>query len=840
MFDHRIVPCAFVALTLFISAPLASADEAPPDDAAVAEAWSQKGWPLLERFCVDCHNEIIREAEVDLTGLKTIAGLEQQGPLVLRVLNMVRFGAMPPEDMQTPSDVQRETLVEALDQTLYAVSCDLRPRPGKVTARRLNRAEYNHTIRDLFGLDLRPADAFPSDEVGGGFDNNSDVLSLSPMQIEKYLTAAEEVSQKVLFDPATLPEIDAERGGDRLVVEGDSRTGSFNGRFLAEGAYAWAEVEIPYSGQYRLRFRGGRSEETPEGEKDPEPATYAVYDQHGVLLASYQLGYFGGGGGSDGGSTTLHLDEGKHRFIIEPIWDERELKVGESRFARLEELTDQRIAKGRKLLGKPLEIERDFDRAEFPLMIRELSVHGPTRPNPDDLPPSQDEILRRMPERRGGRYVDVRQAAIECLQPLMRRAFRQPVTKAEVQPYAELVERAVKRDKSYHRGLQIAISAVLVSPRFLFRVETPPESWQPEGEAPHEVRLTPYQLASRLSYFLWSSTPDEALLKSAESGELLEPEVLRRHVRRMLQDERADALGSQFAAQWLGLRNLERHEPDTERYERFDPSLLPAMTRETQLLFLHAVRENLPVAELLTADYSFLNGPLAQYYGVDGVEGAQFRKVSLQQTPRRGVLSHASVLTVTSNPTRTSPVKRGKWILKNILGTPPPDPPAGVPELEETKTASEDATLREQLELHRADPACAACHRVMDQLGFGLEQFNAVGLFRDRDSGAAIDASGVLPGGREFEGAAELSRVLGQSERDAFARTLIERLLTFALGRELTPADRCTVEDIADRTAKDDYRFQDIVQEIVRSRPFQYYEWTGTTNDSESQGTNDD
>lgn len=800
----------------------------------------------MERYCVDCHNEIVQEAEVDLSSFRTLEGLEQHSGLVQRVLSMVRFGAMPPEDAEAPDDDQRKQLVDALDQTLYAVACDLRPRSGKVTVRRLNGAEYNHTIRDLFGIDLRPADDFPSDEVGGGFDNNGDVLSLSPMLLEKYMTAAEEVSRQVLFDPETLPDVDQERGGDRLVVEGDSRTGSFNGRFLAPDAYAWTEVEIPYSGEYRVGLRGGRSEEKPskgdqekgdqeKGEEKNESTRYALYNENGLLLATYQLDYYGGGGSSDGGREKLHLDQGKHRFLIEPVDSQRELVVGETRFDRLEALTDERIAKGRKQLGKPLEIERDFDKAKFPAMIRQLSIDGPTHPAAKDLPPSQDQILKRLPKRKDRRYLDVVEAATDCLQPLMRRAFRQPVSKREVQPYAELVDQAIERGESYHRGLQIAISAVLVSPRFLFRVETPPEGWQPqEDQQQQEVRLTPYQLASRLSYFLWSSTPDETLLAAAESGELHKPEVLKQQVVRMLKDERADALASEFAAQWLGLRDLTRHEPDTEQFSGFDPSLLPAMNRETELLFLHVVRENRPIAELLTADYSFLNEPLARYYGVDGVQGDMFERVSLKGTPRRGVLSHASVLTVTSNPTRTSPVKRGKWILKNILGTPPPDPPAGVPELEETKTAAEDATLRQQLELHRADPSCAACHRVMDQLGFGLEQFDAVGQFRADQSEAEIDASGVLPGGREFEGAAELSQVLGESERDAFARTVIERLLTFALGRELSPADRCTVDDIADRTAEREHRFHAIVQEVVRSRPFQYYEWNRHPNEPES------
>jgi hypothetical protein len=296
----------------------------------------------------------------------------------------------------------------------------------------------------------------------------------------------------------------------------------------------------------------------------------------------------------------------------------------------------------------------------------------------------------------------------------------------------------------------------------------------------------------------------------------------------MLEDQKSDALARQFAAQWLGLRNLEVHEADTDQFASFTPALRRAMARETELVFMHVVRNNQPVAQLLTSDYTFVNGPLASHYGIGGVSGDKFQKVALKSIPRRGVLSHASVLTLTSNPVRTSPVKRGKWILVNVLGTPPPDPPAGVPELEETKTASASASLREQLEIHRADPTCAACHRVMDQLGFGLEQFDAVGRYREKDGPVAVDASGELPGGRVFNGAVELSEILGNTESEAFARTAVRQLMTFALGRELIPSDCCTVDEIVERTAKQGHRFMDLILEVVKSKPFQYYDWVET------------
>jgi hypothetical protein len=405
----------------------------------------------------------------------------------------------------------------------------------------------------------------------------------------------------------------------------------------------------------------------------------------------------------------------------------------------------------------------------------------------------------------------------------MRRAFRQPVPDDEIKPYVALVKQATDRGESFHRGLQIAVSAVLMSPRFLFRVETPPVDWEPEEDG--SVALTPQQLATRLSYFLWSSLPDEPLLKDAEEG-TLDAKQLEAHVARMLADPKADAMAQQFAAQWLGLRNLDTHEADTDRFGSFTPSLRMAMATETESLFMHLLRGNRPVTDLLTSDFTFANQELAEHYGIDGITGDTFQQVSLQGSQRRGLLAHASILTLTSNPGRTSPVKRGKWILENILGTPPPEPPSGVPELEETKTASDNATLREQMEIHRSDPSCASCHRVMDELGFGLEQYDAIGRFREADGSAPIDASGELPGGRSFLGAAELCEILSKTESEAFARTAVDRLLTFALGRQLTPTDRCTVDAIVEKTAPQGHRIQDLIVEVVRSRPFRYYEWT--------------
>ncbi len=786
----------------------------------------------MQKYCVDCHNADNAEGELDLSGLSTLKSMGGGGGSMQRVLEMVRFGAMPPDDSDLPNDEERKTLVSALDQSVYAVSCDSRPRPGKVTARRLNRAEYNRSIRDLFGMDLRPADKFPSDEVGAGFDNNSDVLSMSPMLMEKYLDAAEEVAAKVVIDPDSISKLDEHRPSDQLFVHGDRRVGSFNGLFLKPDGFVWANFDVSLPGEYRVEISGGTSM------AETKSTIAAVFDETGTLVGKTTLKYYGGGGESDHVDFKIKLQPGRRRLLVQFFAEDKDgegndLEVGRTHRVDFDTLDSHIVAAATKSLEHPLVPDRDFDKSSYPNMIRRISLSGPTELPSHLFPPSQKTIVRKVARRKDDRWYDVESAAVECLRPLMRRAFRGPVSNDEVKPYARLVDEATKRDESYYRGLQIAVSAILVSPRFLFRVEAPPADWKPDSnepkDAPEPIELTQHQLATRLSYFMWSSLPDETLLKMADEGKLTE-KALPQQIKRMLMDEKAEALASEFAAQWLGLRNLTVHEADTQQFKTFTDSLKSSMADETKALFSYVVRENRPVEELLTADYTFVNAELADHYDLPKSDRPEFKgneltKVSLHGTSRRGVLGHASVLTLTSNPNRTSPVRRGKWILENVLGTPPPDPPAGVPELEDTKTAAAGASLREQLEIHRADPSCAACHRVMDQLGFGLEQFDAIGRFRSEEGGHAIDASGELPGRRSFDGAAQLSDMLGKTEAESFARTVTERLMTFGLGRELSPADRCTVEAIVERTSAKHHTFVDVMTEVIMSRPFRYYDW---------------
>ncbi|WP_146518786.1 DUF1592 domain-containing protein [Stieleria varia] len=787
-----------------------SSNESSDHSRDALKNWKATGWPLMQQFCIDCHSEDNLEAGLDLSGFETLDS--NATAVTARVLEMVRFGAMPPDDSELPSIDERKRFVDSIESTLYAVGCDLTPKSGKVTARRLNRAEYNHSVRDLFGIDIQPADDFPSDEVGAGFDNNGDVLSLSPMLLEKYMAAAERVASAAIVDPDTLPRLDLDVAPDRLPVYGNFKVGSFNGRFLDKESFIWLDIKPPFAGEYRISVRGGNT--LP----DDKPRTVAIFDAAGILRATGELKYYGGSGGSESFSAKLDLPAGEQRLFFDVIHDDRELVVGESRFEELDRLDGKRMKSVLEKLSTPVPPERNFDKSDHPFMFRAISIDGPSRYEPDVLPPFQSKLVRRVAPRRRGRYSDVSKTAAYSLQPLMRLAFRGPVSDDDVAPYAQLVEMATDQGESFYVGMQVAISAILVSPRFLYRVETPPADAKPDDSG--DVALTQHQLATRLAYFLWSSTPDDELLQAADKGRLDEA-MLRSQITRMLRDPKSDALASQFAAQWLGLRNLEEHTADAEKFPALTPSLRNAMARETELLFLDVLHENKPVSEFLTADYTFVDRELAKHYELD-FDADGFQRVSLAATPRRGLLAHAGILTLTSSPTRTSPVKRGKWILENILGTPPPEPPAGVPLLDEAKVASADATFREQLELHRQSPTCASCHRVMDQLGFGLDQFDAIGRFRTMENGHPIDSSGEMPDGREFNSASELSRMLSQSEQTAFSKTLTRRLLTFAIGRELAPTDRCVIDQIMENTREDNHRLVDLITQVVLSRPFRF------------------
>lgn len=836
-------------LSLFLGLGRVVAQENAVGQEAVQEQraaqWQAGGWSLLQRFCVECHNAETQEAEIDLSPFGDLAHAEANPELWGRVLQMIRFGAMPPDDAPLPTEAERRELSLAIDQAIYNVTCDLRPRSGRVTARRLNRVEYNHTIRDLFGIELDLTGDFPSDEVGGGFDNNADVLSMPPMLFEKYIDAAEKVANAVLLDPASLQKESFELGGERIAIVGEGYTESFYGRLFPKESFAWSEFEITTPGVYRVRVTGAAASnvresqpdkpnpdepakpESPEAAKAEEEAApqepvvqaLAVYDAQGVPLLVENFKYSEDGG--DSASFDHEFQVGVTRLIFATVPQKPEQLSDLPRFD-IARLDDAALAAGRDQFQKSLEINRQIPREKLAFLFRKAAIEGPRDFPKEALPPSQSRIVVKVAGRRGENYVDVEDSARACLKPLIRRAFRSPVDDETLNRYVGLVKVATDRGDSFHRGLQDAITGMLVSPRFLFRVELPAPDAKPEEGG--EFRLNDHQLASRLSYFLWSSMPDDELLKLADEGQLSRPEVLAAQVERMLRDEKSNSLGDQFAAQWLGLRNLQSMPRDESKFPDYSPELVASMIGETQRLFLHVLRENRPAGELLNADYSFIDARLAAFYGLqppttDSVDG--FARVSLGEAPRRGILTHASVLTLTSYPTRTSPVLRGKWILESVLGTPPPEPPPNVPELGANQADTSALSMREQMVIHRDNPSCSSCHRVMDELGFGFEDYDAIGRYRG-DTG--IDASGELPGGRAFRGGHDLAETLRKTESARFASTAAEKLLGFAIGRELSPTDRCVVEQIVGLTEANDYPLADLVKQVVASRPFQYFE----------------
>lgn len=729
--------------------------------------------PFLKKHCIDCHGADEQSAEIAFHTFKDLSGIRKRRRVWERVTRVLESGIMPPKDHDVqPSEKDSKRVVKWIDD-LFRVDCRLVDDPGRVTIRRLNRAEYNNTIRDLLGVDFEPAKDFPSDDVGYGFDNIGDVLSLPPLLMEKYLNAAEAIAEKaiVVSDPKKLAQ---KKSGRQLTASKGVRRGRGDFYQLSSSGNVSARFDFPRTGEYLLRAE-------------------AAADQAGKELAKMEFRL-------DGRKVKVFEVKGRRR----PGRYEIKVRVekGTRRFAAAF-INDYYNPKARN--------PRDRDRN---LAVRFLEVRGPIGLPPANLSPTHKRIFIARP----GPKKSPQQAAREILTPLATRAFRRPATPDEIDRLLRLVEFVLKQGDSFERGIQVALQSILVSPHFLFRVESDQEP--NNADAQHSIK--DYELATRLSYFLWSSMPDDELFRLAGRGELHKPEVLERQVRRMLNDPKSAAITDNFASQWLNLRILDEVTPDRKRFPGFNEKLRADMRRETELFFTAVMRENRSILDFLDGKFTFLNERLAKHYGISGVKGNDFRRVAFNGPvgkQRAGVLTHASILTITSNATRTSPVMRGKWILVNIFDTPPPPPPPGVPELDEEKIAAGDLSLRKQLEIHRKNPVCASCHNQMDPLGFGFENFNPVGRWREKDGKNPIDSSGVLPSGARFRGPIELVGILKRRKSD-FAQCFTKKMLTFALGRGLEDYDMCTVDEIVKRAAKDDYRFVTIVTEIVKSKPF--------------------
>ena len=737
--------------------------------------------PFLSDNCVFCHNKTLKMADLQLDAIRTPRAALKRGEVWEKVREKLLRGEMPPEGRPRPDPETVNAIVEWIESSPNRLPRARRPDPGRVTARRLNRAEYNNTVRDLAGVDLRPADDFPADDAGYGFDNIGDVLSLPPVLMEKYMAAADKIAQAAIVTPLrikpTLEKFLAPREVNGQVTVNTDGSFDVKHRFPVEAEY---EIQI---GVVDRRYRKAeQSSSVPV----PSPAQmvasldgrqvktfYVAADKY--EQPNYHL--------------QLQVSAGQHRLSAYFLSDEEAYRLSAYFLS---------------------DVKEGGQEAERKLFVDNFVILGPRNVKPTVLTDSHKRIM--ICGEAEGSYQP--ECAREILSNLAQRAYRRPLRDGEVNSLLGLVKLADKEGDTFAQGIQLALKAILVSPHFLFRIEQDPDLDNPDAR--HEIRQ--HELATRLSYFLWSSMPDEELFQAAEEGTLRDPRKLESQIRRMLEDPKSYALVENFAGQWLQLRNLESISPDPDRFPEFDEELRTAMRRETELLFEAIMHEDRSIVDFLDARFTFLNERLARHYGIEGVKGDEFRRIALEDERRGGVLTQASVLTVSSYPTRTSPVIRGKWLLENILGAPPPDPPPGAPPLDEAKVGL-NGTLREQLEQHRANPTCAVCHAKIDPLGFALENYDAIGAWRTHYGKFPIDASGTLPGGRSFSGPSELRAILTAKKRD-FARCLTEKMLTYALGRGLEGYDKPTVEAIVRRLEADEFRFSRLVAEIANSMPF--------------------
>jgi mono/diheme cytochrome c family protein len=725
-------------------------------------SFESKVQPVFNKSCAPCHNDRLASGGLNIAPFTSSASITTHREEWERILHKVRTGEMPPKGMPRPAAEQMQAITKFVEEKWEQADRNVAPDPGRVTARRLNRNEYSNTIRDLLGVDFRADKDFPTDDSGYGFDNIGDVLTISPVLMEKYISSAERIAARAIgADPLPKKPLTAEY----------SKTNNLLRR--VDFSTADATHRVDWDGEYviRIGLPGERA-------ADAKPALLAIWmdgkklDEKLVETKPSKLVYFNPYSEEE---FRLYLPEGDHNFRVALVNDD---------FVKTLSKKDAYNAKKNKYIGSMLFI------GPYPSKIEKAS---------------RKKILLCDPNTGGDACVT------RIVSSLARRAYRRPVAKSEVDSLVRFVGLAKAEGQNVEQGIQLAIQAMLVSPNFLFRIER--DATDPAKAHP----ITEIELASRLSYFLWSSMPDDELLKLAESGKLRAN--LDAQVKRMLDDPRSSAFSDNFAGQWLETRNLDSVKPDPQKFPEWGPELRDAMKTETRMFFDSVLRENKPLTEFLDAKYTFLNEILAKHYGIEGVTGPEFRRVELNTPQRGGILTQGSVLTVSSYPTRTSPVIRGKYVLQNVLGTPPPPPPPDVPALDEASVGTA-GSMRQQLEKHRSNAVCASCHNRMDVLGFGLENYDATGKWRTVDGKFNIDSTGTLPNGKSFANPAEL-RTLLKSDMSEFSRCLTEKMLTYSLGRGLERYDRKAVDEITRKLAASEYRFQTIIYEIVRSLPFQ-------------------
>jgi len=745
---------------------------------------------LLDRYCVTCHNERLQTAElmldrVDLTAVAANAAVLE------KVVHKLRSGQMPPEGRPRPDDATIDAFATSLETALDRAAAD-RPNPGRVASRRLNRVEYVNVISDLLGLEIDGDELLPSDMAGFGFDNNADVLSITPGLMARYIAAATKISRAAVGSPDTRPVMQLyEVGFERR----DVRAGE-NLPFATHGGLA-VRHHFPLDGEYVFAIRLKRNDtiETIDGIAENEHQIEVRIDH--ALVEQFTIG--GRFPGPDPGS-----------LIAVPEDDIEGQRLHEYRMTADHELEFRLpVEAGTRLVSVAFTDSAPSPHPPGQLPgIDEFYVSGPFDGTVPDQTPSRQRIFTCRP----AGSTDEEPCARDILTALARRAYRRPVTSADIEPLVGIY-RAGRESRDFEAGIERALEALLSMPQFLMRVERQPVDTQ----AGAVYRLSDLELATRLSFFLWRSIPDDELLDLAERNMLSDPSVLDRQIHRMLTDRRATRFMDDFVGQWLQVRNIFSQAPDGALFAGFNDSLRKAMVQETELLFRSQVQEDQPIQELLRANYTFLNEELSRHYGVGDLYGSHFRRYEWNDDLRHGLLGHASLLTVTSYANRTSVVLRGKWVLETLLGAPPPPPPANVPPLAESDR-SRPTSLRDRMEQHRSSPVCASCHARMDPLGFAMEHFDAIGRWRESDGGATINATITWQNDTIDSPRAFREALLDSG--DEFIRTVTEKLMTYALGRGVEYYDWPTIRRVVRVLEADDYRWSSLIGGIVNSDPF--------------------
>jgi len=752
---------------------------------------------LLDQYCVTCHNQRSKAGGLALD----VANVEQVGAdpeTWEKVVRKLRAGVMPPAGRPRPDRASYDAFRVSLETDLDAAG-GANPNPGRPAVfHRLNRAEYRNAIRDLLALDLDLTSWLPSDASSYGFDNIGDVLGLSPALLERYLSAAQRISRIAIADPTLGPAVET------YVVPSDlTQRDRLDGLPFGTRGGALVDHYFPVDAEYVIQIRLGRNfNNNINGLNEPHRLEITI---DGERVKVFDIGSkepTPGRGGRPRPAAGVPDDELRLRLPVKAGLRAVGVAFLKRPLTRFEDIQ------------KPiLRDASDFGDTQGQPSLAKIEIDGPYGAASTGNTSSRQRIFTCRPAARAADEG----CAKTIIASLARRAFRRPVTDADLQLLLRQYNEG-RSERAFEKGIEDALSIILVSPSFLFRIEQDPARGVPAGAT---YRINDLELASRLSFFLWSSIPDDELLDLAERGKLKDAAVLERQVRRMLADARSEALIRNFTGQWLHLRNVPEMKPDRGVFPDFDENLRRAFLKETELFIDSVLREDHNVVDLLSADYTFVNERLARHYGIPNVYGDHFRRVTLTDPARGGLLGQGSILTVRSYPNRTSPVMRGVWILENIIGLKPPAPPPNVPELKDTSNDGKVLSMRERMVQHRSNPVCASCHAMMDPLGLPLETFDAVGQWRTMsEANTPIDASGALPDGTRFDGPAGLKKAL-LSRSDAFVNTFTEKLLTYALGRGMEYYDGPAVRRIVRDAAAQDYRFSSFVLGIVKSLPFQ-------------------